>query len=171
MKKVNNIEYVLPITGLSVGKYYYNFTIGDNFFEEYENSEILGAQLEVSLTLDKHATFIDIKGDFKGTVITECDRCLGELELEMDFEASLLVKFAKNAEEESGEILTLDPSESELDLSQFFYDYTYLALPFQRIHKEEECDSEMVERLKRYTVDKVQEQKESPFDKLKNLMN
>jgi len=172
MNKVSNRDYVIPIKGLSIGKHNYNFTIGNDFFEEYENREIFGAQLEVLLTLDKHTTFIDIQGNFKGTVKTECDRCLGELELEMDFMASLLVKFVKVAQEEdSEETLTLDPSESELDLKQFFYDYIYLALPIQRVHKEDECDPVMLEKLKNYSAVIVEEKKESPFDKLKRLMN
>ncbi|MFA7134698.1 MAG: DUF177 domain-containing protein [Bacteroidales bacterium] len=176
MKKVNNIEYIIPIKGLSIGKHYYNFTIGNSFFEEYEKSEIFGANLEIELTLDKQATFIDVKGGFKGTVITECDRCLGELELEIDFMASLLVRFGKiDPEEEIGgeEVLFLDPSESELDLRQFFYDYICLALPIQRVHKEEECDPEILEKLKSHALVSEQkiEIKESPFDKLKTLMN
>ncbi len=172
MNKVSNIDYVIPIKGLSIGKHDYSFTIENNFFEEYENREISGAQLEVLLTLDKHDTFIDIKGNFKGTVTTECDRCLGEVDIEMNFMASLLVKFAKTAmEEDTEEILTLDPSESELDLKQFFYDYIYLALPIQRVHKEEECDPVMLEKLKNYIVVSDQEKKESPFDKLKSLKN
>lgn len=172
MNKVSNIDYVIPIKGLSIGKHDYSFTIENNFFEEYENREISGAQLEVLLTLDKHDTFIDIKGNFKGTVTTECDRCLGEVDIEMNFMASLLVKFAKTAmEEDTEEILTLDPSESELDLKQFFYDYIYLALPIQRVHKEEECDPVMLEKLKNYIVVSDQEKKVSPFDKLKSLKN
>lgn len=172
MNKVSNIDYIIPIKGLSIGKHDYSFTIENNFFEEYENGEISGAQLEVLLTLDKHDTFINVKGNFKGTVTTECDRCLGEVDIEMDFTASLLVKFAKTAmEEDTEEILTLDPSESELDLKQFFYDYIYLALPIQRVHKEEECDPVMLEKLKNYIVVSDQEKKESPFDKLKSLKN
>lgn len=172
MNKVSNIDYIIPIKGLSIGKHDYSFTIENNFFEEYENREISGAQLEVLLTLDKHDTFIDIKGNFKGTVTTECDRCLGEVDIEMNFMASLLVKFAKTAiEGDTEEILTLDPSESELDLKQFFYDYIYLALPIQRVHKEEECDPVMLEKLKNYIVISDQEKKESPFDKLKSLKN
>lgn len=174
MKKVRNIEYTIPINGLSTGKHNYNFTIDNSFFKEYENSVVFGADLDVQLTLDKHTTFIDIKGDFKGTVLTECDRCLGELELEMDFMASLLVKFVKvDQESENEEVLILDPSESELDLKQFFYDYICLALPIQRVHKEDECDSKMLEKLRSHALVSEQEieTKESPFDKLKNLMN
>ncbi|MFA6770103.1 MAG: DUF177 domain-containing protein [Bacteroidales bacterium] len=172
MNKADNIEYVIPIKGLSVGKYHYDFTVGGDFFREYENRDIDGAQLKISLTLDKHATFIDVKGIFKGAVTTKCDRCLGELEVEIDFTASLLVKFGEITQgEESEEIITLDPSESDLDLKQFFYDYIYLALPIQRVHKEDECDLEMLEKLQNYRVTNVEERKNSPFEKLKNLMN
>lgn len=173
MNRVADRDYIVPIKGLSLGKHQYGFTIDDNFFDGYEGSEITSADIKVDLTLDRHTTFMEIKGVFEGIVKSECDRCLEELDLELDFETSLLVKFTRtNQEEDNEEVLILDPSESELDMKQFFYDYVCLALPLQKVHLEGECDPRMIEKLEKLRGESdILPEGRTPFDKLKDLMN
>jgi uncharacterized metal-binding protein YceD (DUF177 family) len=66
----------------------------------------------------------------------------------------------------------LDPAESELDMRQFLYDYICLALPLQKVHKKGECDPEMIEKLNNlHGKSNSQQERVTPFDKLKDLMN
>ena len=173
MNKVSNREYIIPINGMSVGKHLVDFSIGNEFFEEYDNSQIIGALLRVKLELDKSSTLIEIKGNIGGSVTVECDRCLELMELKLQTEVKLLVKFVKTQDEEDNdEVMTLDPSESELDLSQFLYDYICLALPIQRAHPQGECDPEMINKLSTLNKKALDgDDSKSPFDKLKDLMN
>ncbi len=173
MNKVGNRDYIIPIKGMSVGKHIFEFTIDNEFFEEYENREIKGARLKVDLELEKSTLLIEIRANIAGVVVLECDRCLDDLELGMETEAGLVVKFVKSAnEEDNDEIMTLDPSESELNLKQFLYDYICLGLPLQRVHNEGECNPEMIKKLGDYSNSKSSgETSGSPFEKLKDLMN
>ncbi len=173
MNKVGNRDYIIPIKGMSVGKHRLDFTIDNEFFEEYENREIKGANLNVEVELEKSTLLIEIKARILGVVVMECDRCLDDLRLEMDREASLMVKFVKSArEEDNDEIMTLDPAESELDLKQFLYDYICLGLPLQRVHKDGECNPEMIKKLGDFSNSRnTGENPPSPFEKLKDLMN
>lgn len=173
MNRVADMTYIIPIKGLSLGKHQYDFFVDDKFFDGFENSCINAADMMVALTLEKHTTFIDVRGRFKGKVYTECDRCLEQMELELDFETSLIVKFARSVgEQESEDVLILDPAESELDMRQFLYDYICLALPLQKVHKKGECDPEMIEKLNNlHGKSNSQQERVTPFDKLKDLMN
>jgi len=173
MNKVGNRDYIIPIKGMSVGKHRFEFTIDNEFFEEYENREIKGAHLKVDLELEKSTLLIEIRAKIGGMVVLECDRCLDDLELEMETEAALVVKFVKSVQEEDDdEILTLDPSESELNLKQFLYDYICLGLPLQKVHNEGDCNPEMIKKLEDYSNGKsAGDTSGSPFEKLKDLMN
>lgn len=173
MSKIDNREYVIPIKGMSQGRHKFDLAIGDKFFEEFESSEILGASLSVELTLEKSTTLINISGKIKGIVKVECDRCLEMVDLEIEAEPVMIVKFVKSTDEpEDSEVLTLDMTESELDLTQFLYDYICLALPIQRVHKEGECDKEMLKKLGKYSnAGSNDESNNSPFEKLKDLLN
>lgn len=166
-------RYIIPIKGLSQGKHSYQFIIDDAFFKEYDESLISSADLTVNVVLNRQTTFIEIEGEFFGKVKSDCDRCLGELDIELDFNASVVVKFNSEIEsEEDSEIIFLSPSESELDLSQYFYDYISLALPLQKTHSPGECDPQMIEKLNNLTLGGESPNKStSPFDKLKDLIN
>ena len=173
MIKVSNRDYIIPIKGMSIGKHSFDFTIDNSFFDEYESRDILGADLKVSLEIERSTLLIEVNALITGVIRTECDRCLEELEQRLATKAKLIVKFVKTVgEEDDEEVLTLDPNESELNLKQFLYDYICLALPIQRVHDEGDCDPEMIKKLGAYSRNPVpEEDSESPFGKLKNLLN
>lgn len=171
-KEPDNL-YTIPVKGLSVGKHQYGFLIDKKFFEDFENSQILGASLKVDVDLERSETWIRIVSAIQGTISVECDRCLDELVIPLKTEASLLVRFVKNEDEpeEGLETITLDPSEAILDLRQFFYDYICLSMPIQMVHEEGECDPEMIARLENARGEKPVGENGSPFDRLKDLLN
>ena len=173
MKRVGHNGCSIPLKGMAVGKHHLSFDIGGEFFREYENSEVIEAELSVELDVAKSSTLMNIDGVITGNVGVECDRCLEEVLLPIEAEFGLIVKFAKDIDEERDEIIVIDPSEGELDLSQLFYDTVILSLPIQRVHDEGRCDPEMVKKLESLKGDNSEkaEESESPFSVLKNLKN
>lgn len=67
----------------------------------------------------------------------------------------------------------MEPTDTDLDLRQFFYDYVCLSLPLQRVHPKGGCNEQMIEKLKSLKAEdkKVKKEANSPFEKLKNLLN
>lgn len=174
MGKIAHNEYIVPIKGLSVGKHNYDFSIDSAFFTDFGESPISEASLELKTELLKEATLIKVTSVIKGEVVVECDRCLEDLKIPVNTTASVIVKFVRSEdEEENDEIMILEPSDSELDLKQFFYDYICLSLPLQRVHPKGKCNEVMIEKLNSLKVDekKLKTESGSPFEKLKNLLN
>lgn len=88
-----------------------------------------------------------------GTVALDCDRCLDNLILPASTNGELAVRFGK--EEDSNpadDLLVLDPSEGEIDLSQYIYDSICVSLPLQRVHPEGQCNPEMMKKLQNFMV-------------------
>jgi uncharacterized metal-binding protein YceD (DUF177 family) len=173
MSKVVHRDFIIPIKGLSVGKHEYAFAIDTPFFQEFEGSLISEAALKADVVLEKEVTWIKISGTVKGNVVVECDRCLEDLEIPVKTSLNLLVKFVRSeGEEDSDDVMILDPSEAELDLSQFLYDYICLSLPIQRVHPKGKCNPLMLYKLKDLGLGESTEKKsDSPFEKLKDLLN
>ena len=173
MKRVGNNGYLIPVKGMAVGEHHFSFEIDREFFRGYENSEVIEAELSAEVNVVRSATLMNIEGVITGSVGVECDRCLDELHLPIHAELGLIIKFAKNIDEEGDEIMVIDPSEGELDLSQLFYDTVILSLPLQRVHDKEECNPEMVRKLESLSGDNGEEAEgsESPFSVLKKLKN
>jgi uncharacterized metal-binding protein YceD (DUF177 family) len=174
MSKAVHNDFLIPIKGLSTGKHNYTFTLDTPFFHRFDESLVSEAYLTAEIVLDKQPLWIGITGEIDGEVVSECDRCLEELRIPLKTDVKLIVKFARTeGEEDSDEVMILEPSEAELDLEQFFYDYVCLSLPLQRVHSEGECNEEMARRLRSLSNRAVanESSENSPFGKLKDLLN
>ncbi len=166
-------NYIIPIKGLSQGKHLYEFSVDGDFFREFGNQYIKDASLDVQVELEKGSGWMNIHSDIEGAVTMECDRCLDDVQVPVDVQASLAVKFAKMSEHdvEDDQFLIMDPTEAELNLSQFIYDYVCINLPLQIVHEDGECNQEMLNRLSSTELkNDGDNSNNSPFGNLKNLL-
>jgi uncharacterized protein len=171
--------FIIRIRNLRNGIQSFNYHIEGNFFREFGNTQILDACLDAAVEVEKGSGWMKIQCAVRGTVTVECDRCLDDLVLPIDFKSNLAVKFAKtgeNEEEESSdEMMILDPSDGEVDLKQYLYDYVCTNLPVQKIHKDGECNADMMAKLAGMSgvaekSGKQEESVNSQFSGLKELL-
>ena len=169
-------DFLIPLNGLAAGKTLYRWTAGKEFFEEFENSDILDAALAVEAEAEKSGHYIGVDFHISGDLTVECDRCLGDLVIPVDSVGRLSVKFGDEAggtfqaEEDGHEVVVVPEVESDLDLRQIIYDYACLALPMSRVHAERECDPEVISRLGCRQAPEESENTVSPFAVLKDAL-
>ena len=168
-------DFIVPLNGLAQGRTEFHRSVGREFFERFENSEILDAGLDVEVGVEKSGRFIGVDCEIDGDVTVTCDRCLGDLRLPVETGFSLSVKFGDpdSAVETEGEreIVILPLTDTDLDLSQTVYDYICLSLPVQRVHEEGECDPETVRFLSSEDEEeRVKKDSSTPFAGLKDLL-
>ncbi|MEE4257986.1 MAG: DUF177 domain-containing protein [Bacteroidales bacterium] len=142
-------EFVIPFVGLKEGIHDYAFDIDARFFESFENSEIIRADVHVDVSLERQERMLIFNFTTRGTLVLSCDRCLGELEMPVEGTDGLIVKFGQEYEEESDEIIVIPEKESHIDISTYIFEYIMLKLPIQRVHPEGEglCDPEVISKL------------------------
>ena len=165
--------YSIPLAGLKEGRYTYEFAIGDDFFEAYEGSEISRGELKAEVTLDKRSTHLELNIVIEGSAEVICDRCLDPFYLPLSCTNRLYVKQGREWEENDPDMIIMPADEHELDLSQYFYEYTHLALPLKRIHPDDDqgrstCDPEMIRKLEDHLV-AGEEESDARWDELKKL--
>jgi uncharacterized protein len=153
----------------------FDFEINNEFFEQFEGSEVREALLQAKVEADKRSSHIDLVININGAIRLSCDRCLGKMSLQVDCKNRLLVKFGRVHEESDPDIITLPSEEPELDMRQYFYEYVLLALPIKRVHPDDEngnstCDPDMLNKLKKHIVNEEAET-DPRWDELKKLMN
>ena len=172
--------FIVPLNGLAQGQTEFRFRARKEFFERFENSEILDADLNVVVTAEKSGHFIGVDCDVDGVVTVECDRCLEELTLPVETGFRLSVKFGEepavssDSAEGEREIVWLPESDADLDIGQIVYDYVCLSLPVQRVHPEGGCNPEAMKYLNsdHANEDDFQSKDSSlPFASLKDLMD
>lgn len=167
--------YAIPISGMKEGFHWYEFEIGDKFFNFFEASEIKEGSLKVIVKASKGSSHIDLDIKIDGAVKISCDRCLGVFLLPVHSDSRLLVHFGRTHDESDPDIVTIAPDEHELDLMQYFYEYILLTLPIQRIHPADEngnstCDPEMIRRLSEHMISNENDNGSHRED-LKKIMN
>ena len=165
--------FVIPLSGLTQGGTQFNWRADGKFFGNSGNSEILNADLEVDVHVEKAMRFFGVDAAISGKVTVLCDRCLEELELPVDTGFKLSVKFGETAETADAgdrEIVMIPDGSMELDLSQFVYDYTCISLPMRRVHPEGECNPEALKYLSSEETAGVAPTAGSPFAALKDIL-
>ncbi len=169
MKLVN--QYIIPFGGLKDGEHQFDFEFGDAFFEENQVLQIKGGSLKADITLVRRTSHLQIGVELKGNIQIECDRCLGLMDYPLDYSGELFVKFKEEADEPDDQVIFLHPSESNLELYQYFVDCIGLNIPMQKFH-EDGCDEKMMDILNAHTRDHEEEENTDPrWGKLKDLLN
>jgi uncharacterized protein len=166
---------IIPLVGLKEGRHDIDFEIGEEFFEQFEESEIKEGSLIALIEMDKRSSHIDLSIRISGSVKVCCDRCLEMFFHPVDCRNRILVKFGKSIEDSDPDIISLPVDEHELDLNQPVYEFIHLALPIKRVHPDDSkgnstCDPFMLKKLEELIVEDEIDN-DPRWDELKKLMN
>ena len=165
----------IPLIGLKEGYHTFEFEIGDEFFEKFEESEIKEGSLIAYIEIEKRSSHSDVLIKISGSVRVSCDRCLEMFLYPIECENKLLVKFGVKWDDNDPDIITVPADEHELNIKQYLYEFIYLALPIKRTHSEDKngnniCNPDMIKVLKQHIVN--EEKVSDPrWDELKKLLN
>ena len=171
-----NNKFIIPLNGLAAGESRFSWHAGKEFFEAFGNAEILDADLDVSVVIEKSGRYLGIDCEIDGSVIVECDRCMEELQMPVSAEVLLSVKYgdeesSDDHQEGEREIVFVPEGDAEYDMSQIIYDYVCLSLPMQRLHDEGRCNPEALKHLAwGEPVEAEETDMNSPFAALKEMM-
>ena len=143
-----NDDTIIRLSGLKPGRYTYDFTLGKEFFDDFENEEIRDGNVQIGAILEKTERVTTIKIALHGEVTTLCDRCLGEMRVPIEGEETLLLRFSDTEESDDENVAILPEGANEIDLSQWLYEYVAVRIPLQHSHEEGECDPETVSYIK-----------------------
>jgi len=169
------IDTVVQFSGLKSGKYEYDYTLDDTFFEVFQNDEIREGTVDFKVILEKKERLLLFTFTFKGKVKSTCDRCLGEIEVPVEGHETLCVKFSDTETTNDEDVVFLPESAYKIDLAQWMYEYVAVSMPMQHVHPDGECDSEMLkyisdERIETEDTTHAQAEADPRWDALKELL-
>ena len=150
---------VIPLNGWAAGERKFHSHADLEFFQTFDNTEILDADVDVEIRVVKKERKVEAELHLSGTVTVPCDRCLDPLAVPVEANPSEVLKPESLAE--------------DWDLSQAVYDYICLSLPLQRVHPEGECNPDTVRFLSQgeRTDEEAEAEANSPFAALKGLFD
>lgn len=138
-----NDDMTVRFSGLKPGRYHYQFTLDDAFFEGFENDELKGGNVKIEAELERLEHTLMFTFTLEGELTTWCDRCLGEMTVPVEGEERLCVRFSDEEQSDDEDVAVLPENAFEIDLRQWLYEYAAVRLPMQHMHPEGECDPAM----------------------------
>jgi uncharacterized protein len=146
-------QYQIAFSGLKPGTYTFDFNVGKSFFDQVEDAEIRDGNVAVAVTMAREERMLDLHFGIHGTVMVTCDRCNELMEIGVDGQERLIVKYGDRYYEESEDIQVIPETAHQFNLSPFIYEYIHLLVPIRRVHPEDEsgsnrCDPEILQKLK-----------------------
>ena len=169
------VSYSLPVSGLHDGVHTFTYKVGKEFFQEFEDSAIQDAVLKVVLQLDKRPSLFILDFQIAGTVQTECDRCLQLMDLPIEDEHQLMIKFDGSNPREEADVIYLEPGIKNLQVAKYVYEFIHLSLPISKYCEmgKGECNEEILDILDGYSDPEPEEGTDdtsnSPWEELKKL--
>jgi len=79
-----------------------------------------------------------------------CNRCLDDLDQEIDSKNRLIVKFGKEYSEESDEVVIIPEDEGEINIAWFLYEFVALNIPIKHVHESGKCNKIMSTKLRKH---------------------
>lgn len=175
-------DFDIPYVGMKVGVHHFEYTLDDAYFSHYAEQDFRNARIHCKVSMEKKATMLIFNFYVHGLIEVECDISTEPFDMNIEGHWDLIVKFGEHMTEEEDGVMTLPHDEHVLNLSQFIYETSVLAIPVQKIHPgvaDGTFQNEVTRQLAKYKVDEIAENDSKAsgehidprWDKLKDLMN
>lgn len=166
-------EFIIHFQGLKLGVHHFDYTLDAKFFELFSYDELTKAKFKVKLKLEKKSNMMLLDFNFDGELELLCDRCGGELLEPIVGEEQLIVKYGEKNYDNTDDVIVISPTEHELDISQYMFEFVALNMPYSRLHSGEkgsECDLGAINKLTELTSKNEKEEIDQRWSALKQLL-
>lgn len=171
-------EFEIEFVKLKDGTHHFQYRIYKEFFEAFESEEVIDANVQVNLELNKHPNWMNVNFQVIGMVGLTCDRCLEKINMPVDADYTIIYRqqdTGGKSNNEDTEIIILAPSEFKFSVSRPVYETILLNLPMLRNCDQLEskpCNLVMLEKLKNVNTNSTENQEpvDPRWNKLKDLL-
>ncbi len=156
--------YKVQLASLPDGKHEQDFEIGTEFFKNMENSDIVNSDVKVHLDLVKRHDTYDCTFHCKGVVQVPCDRCLDPIDIEVDTDYHVVVKYGENYDDGADNLLVIPFSNTFLNVAYILYDTILLTIPLRHVHPLGKCNRAMAAVLSKHRGNSADDEGEAMDD-------
>lgn len=142
--------YNISLKNLSEGVHAFEYELDRKFFEAIDGDEVRKGNVKVTVKVRKTSSTFEFNFDLKGVVQVPCTRCLDDMNLDVDTQSRLIVKFGKEYSEESDEIVIIPEEEGEINIAWFLYEFIALTIPIKHVHPAGECNRVVSSKLRKH---------------------
>lgn len=127
----------------------FEFVLDDVYFKKIDSPEVQKGNVTAKVNVVKRTATFELQFELEGVVLIPCDRCLDDMEQNIQYKDKLQVKFGSRFAEEN-EIVIVPESEGSINIAWFLYEFIVLNIPMKHVHAPGECNKTMVTKLKKH---------------------
>jgi uncharacterized metal-binding protein YceD (DUF177 family) len=143
--------YKIYLKGMRANSAVYEFLLDNLFFTHIDSPEIQKGKVKVTVTVKKNPVAFELNFQTKGIVWVPCDRCLDEMEQEVESSNDkLVVKFGHEYAEESDNLIIIPEKEGNINIAWFIYEFIVLAIPMKHVHLPGKCNKTITGKLQKH---------------------
>ncbi len=157
-------KYKIDLRGMRDAQKQYEFLLDNTYFAHIDGQEVQKGKVSVILDLKKHTHSFEFTFHTSGVVFVPCDRCLDEMEIPVESEDKLTVKFGREYAEEGDNLIVIPEEEGEINVAWFIYEFIALTIPMKHVHAPGKCNKSMTSKLSKHLRTTVDEPSEDGFD-------
>ena len=143
-----NKEFDIDLLSIKEGKSFEKeYRITRDFFENRENTDILDADVDVVLHVEKRHGCYMLEFDLVGNLAVACDRCLDPVNIPIDTTYDIMVRHGEEYDDSRDDVLIIPENRTTLDVAPLIYDTLLLEIPLRHVHPDGECNADMLKEL------------------------
>jgi uncharacterized metal-binding protein YceD (DUF177 family) len=153
-------EYEIAFVGLKPGIHEYDYEITDKFFDDFQSQDFRNCKAQVKLQLDKKNGFLQLKFELGGTLEVTCDRCNGNLPIDLWDDFNLVVKMVDepemmNSQEDDPDVYYISRTESHINVENWIYEFINLSIPMHKTCNYENMDGPFCNKAAKEMLSKL----------------
>lgn len=169
----------IPVATLKSDQASFEWSLGPEFLVLFNDQpDVEKGHFEVTMNLHRSSGIVTLYFRINGIVDTPCDRCMAPIQMPVEGEYDIIIKFG-DPKETSDEVIFVHPEASDLNVGSHIYDFILLSIPISR--RIEGCDSSpnppcdmtvlsYISKLED-KIDPASDDDESPWDDLKKVID
>ncbi len=131
----------------------YEFDLDNEYFKKIDSPEVQVGNVKAIVRVQKKMNTYELKFELNGKIIIPCDRCLDDMEQQIRYNETLIVKFGNKFSEED-EIVIVPELDGGINIAWFLYEFIVLNIPMKHVHAPGECNKTMAVKLKKHITHK-----------------
>ena len=157
-------QYKIDLKSLSDKLTDYSYELDRKFFDAIDHEEVSKGDVKAELTVKKTSGAYEFDINLFGTIKIPCDRCLDEMNQEIDTKERLIVKFGEEYSEESDELVIIPEDEGAINIAWYLYEFIVLNIPMKHVHESGKCNKVMTSKYRKHQAVQVSDDDDDSDD-------
>ena len=157
-------QFKIDLKNLPDGINSYSYELDRKYFDTIDHEEVRKGNVNVEMTVKKTIDAFEFNFHLTGTIQIPCNRCLDEMDQEIDTHNRLVVKLGEAYSEESDELIIIPADEGEINIAWYLYEFIVLDIPIKHVHEPGKCNKVMSSKYRKHKAVSIDDDEDEDIE-------